>query len=81
MAACFGFLLPLLFQPCFVAAVIIVFVGVWIVLIAKRRRLSRMQKGIMILLIVACAAYYAFLLWCVIGFGGGPPADPTPMPR
>lgn len=71
--------MPLLFSPLFLTVVSVAFVGVGGVLIVKRKRLSQTQKGSMILFLVVCAAYYAFLLWLAAGFGSAPPVDPAPV--
>lgn len=75
-------LLNLLLQPYFVVFVSIAFITVCIVFFAQRKHLTKTQYGIAIFFIAVIAAYFLFLLWCIVGFGRNmPPSEPKPIPR
>lgn len=74
-------MLELLFHPVFVLFTILLFIGLVLLLLFKRKSLSAVQKLIVGIVIGICLLYFAFLLWCIVGFGNAYPSeDPVPVP-
>ena len=58
----------------------LLFLSCTILFILRRQYLSPLTRTILFLLILLCLAYFAFLLWLVVGFGRGPLHEPAPSP-
>lgn len=70
-------------NPIFTAVVCAVFLIVFLVFFIKRKTLSPGQKAIFVVLALVCLAYFLFILWLTMGFGGsGTPGlgKPSPIP-
>lgn len=75
-------MLELLFHPVFVLFTILLFIGLVLLLLFKRKSLSAVQKLIVGIVIGICLLYFAFLLWSIVGFGNARPSRaPVPMPN
>lgn len=60
---------------------VLLFAGLALLSIIKRKSLSVAQKAIIGIVMVICLLYFVFLLWCIIGFGNAHPIqEPVPMP-
>ena len=58
----------------------IAFVTILVVLLAKRKSLSRNTKLIFTVLLIILAVYFVFVIWITIAAGGNQPANPpTPI--
>lgn len=57
---------------------VFIFFALLVVLIVKRRKLSKFQKTIVFVLLGIFAVYFAFVTMLVIGFESHPPREPVP---
>ena len=71
-------MIDFLLNPVAVVVFIVVFAFSAVILVVKHKNLSIMQRVVFGIICTVCLAYFAFILWVIIGFGSSPPADPTP---
>lgn len=75
-----GLVNGVLFNYTFVAFTILLFIAGCIMVIVGKKKNKKSMKIIAYIIISVCILYFAFLLWCVIGFGSNVPAnDPIPI--
>lgn len=74
-------ILEILTDKIFMAAALAVFLVVFLVFFIFRKRLSSGQRAVLVVLALVCLAYFLFILWLMMGFGGsGSPPRSTPSP-